>query len=478
MIVPSPNFLAFSLGAGVVYHLGRGATWRRCVLLVANVAFLVSFSSQWFALLPFAGFLVLGYIFQETCRVGSLRSPLFAAIVCLTLFMFFLLKRYSFIPQTLYLNFPYFTVGLSYVFFRMLHIIIDAHQGEFDHRIDFLSYLNYTLNFTSLTSGPIQRYQDYHRMEATPLPVDWVAAGVAIERIVLGYFKVAVVSTILNKIQIDQIEELTATLPFDERVTGLALTVAIYPLYLYFNFSGYVDVVIGVARFFGIVLPENFNRPFSSENFMKFWSKWHITLSEWLKTYVYNPIMIAGMGRFTSTSFAPYLTVFAFFVTFFLVGLWHGQTNEFMFFGVLQGGGVAINKLYQIAVEARLGRKGYQALAENPFYTTICRGLTFVWFAFTLLWFWSTNTEILKLAVIGGAGGTAAALIATFLAATVILALWEWALRLGKNALQGEASLLSSRYVRTVISTSLVVFILGAAIALDMPAPDIVYKNF
>src|SRR6202044_372706 len=98
------------------------------------------------------------------------------------------------------------------------------------------------------------------------------------------------------------------------------------------------DVVIAVARCFRIVLPENFNRPFSAPNALNFWARWHISLSQWLKTYVYTPLLVGLMRRFPSPAAEPLFATIAFFVTFFLVGVWHGQTSEFIVFGFLQGG--------------------------------------------------------------------------------------------------------------------------------------------
>ena len=125
-------------------------------------------------------------------------------------------------------------------------------------------------------------------------------------------------------------------------------TVAVYPLYIYCNFSGYIDIVIGIARFLRIQLPENFNRPFSSQNYMIFWSRWHITLSTWFQIYVYGPLCYWTLRRWRSPATEALLNVFAFFLTFFLVGLWHGQTSSFMFFGLLLGLGVSVTKLYQV----------------------------------------------------------------------------------------------------------------------------------
>jgi len=88
----------------------------------------------------------------------------------------------------MFLKFPYVTIGLSYVFFRVLHLIIDAHQKSVGSAVSAIDYANYTLNFTSLVSGPIQRFQDYHRMQnGPPLALDEAVVGQALERIALGY---------------------------------------------------------------------------------------------------------------------------------------------------------------------------------------------------------------------------------------------------------------------------------------------------
>src|SRR3981189_2893817 len=160
------------------------AWWREAILLAVNVIFLASFSNQPAAFLPFAGFLALGYVAQSIPRAGKAHR-LFVALLLVTLAAFFWLKRYGFVPSSSFLPFPYVSVGLSYVFFRVVHLIIDSHQGEIDGRVGVVSYLNYTLNFTSLASGPIQCYQDYRATEVVPPSLDLVVAGQAVERIVV-----------------------------------------------------------------------------------------------------------------------------------------------------------------------------------------------------------------------------------------------------------------------------------------------------
>jgi D-alanyl-lipoteichoic acid acyltransferase DltB (MBOAT superfamily) len=475
--VPSVSFLAFAAVAALIFNLGKAAWWRQVVLLATNVAFFASFSPNPLSYVPFLAFLALGFLTQIVTGNGA-RPRFFVFLLVLTIAVFVWLKRYSFVPNAAFLPFLYVLVGLSYVFFRVVHLIIDRHQGEIEGRVGLVSYLNYTLNFTALTSGPIQRYDDYRRMELERLPLDLVVAGRALERIIIGYFKVAIVSMLLAEVQHEAIDALLLVPPLADRVATGILVAALYPLYLYANFSGYVDVVIGVARFFRIELPENFDRPFSSENFINFWSRWHITLSSWLKTYVYNPLMMVGMERIAAPALAPYIGVFAFFVTFFLVGLWHGQTSEFLFFGFLQGGGVAANKLYQLLMQKRLGHKGYRELARNPVYTAICRGLTFTWFAFTLLWFWSNWQQIATFSHALGPEGMLLTWLAIFIVATVLLAIGE-PLRRGVLRMSWQGGpLLLSRYVRTAWGTALAAVTVAVIVLLNSPAPDIVYKSF
>jgi D-alanyl-lipoteichoic acid acyltransferase DltB (MBOAT superfamily) len=254
--------------------------------------------------------------------------------------------------------------------------------------------------------------------------------------------------------------------------------VIVYPLFLYCNFSGYIDIVIALARLMRVRLPENFDRPFSASSVLDFWNNWHITLSRWLKNYVYNPLLLALMRRVSSPTLQPLLGVFCFFVTFFLIGVWHGRTSEFVVFGVLTGGGMSINKLWQLGLTRGLGRKGYKALAQDPVYNAFGRGLNFVWFAFTLFWFWAGWKQIdrifaaLTLAEWLGVWTTA------WLFATALLATWEWLRAALLSITLADDPVLTSRYARVVYASALSVAVLVTSILLNQSAPDIVYKTF
>jgi D-alanyl-lipoteichoic acid acyltransferase DltB (MBOAT superfamily) len=392
------------------------------------------------------------------------------------------LKKYAFLPSSLYLRAPYVTLGLSYIFFRVLHLIIDARSPHttLPRHISLVSYLNYTLNFTTLVAGPIQRYNQFASMQLAPapLPLNLVVAAEALERIIVGIFKVNVLSLFLLMMHTSALNSLAAVHAVTGRVITTVTILAGYPFYIYCNFSGYIDIVIGIARFLRIELPENFNRPFSSQNYIIFWSRWHITLSSWLQLYVYLPLMLKSIRRWPSPAMEPFLNVFALFVTFLLVGLWHGQTSEFVFFGVLLGLGVSLTKLYQVLMTKSIGRERYTALRTGWLYSAAARGLTFTWCALTMLWFWSNWAQLGFLARSLGSRVIALVWIAVFVGASITLALWE-ATREWLLSFQIENQpVLSSRYVRTAWCTVLIVISVATIILLNAPPPDIVYKTF
>lgn len=470
------ELLAYAAVVVIVFNVSKSIAWRQSVLLAASIAFLGFFSLHPLAFLPLAAFLGFGFISLRVMQAGKTRA--FVPMLIISIVVFVWLKKYAFISPYLFLHYPYVTLGLSYIFFRVLHLMIDAHTGDLPKQITLLSYLNYTLNFTTLVSGPIQRYEEFAAMQlaTAPLQLNISVVGWALERIIVGFFKVNVFSFFLSMIQARELNSLGSTSAEGPKVLAGVLIAGTYPLYLYCNFSGYIDIVIGIARFLRIELPENFDRPFSSDNFITFWSRWHITLSNWLKTYVYNPLLMASMRCWPSPGVAPLLGVFAFFVTFFLVGLWHGQTSVFIVFGVLLGLGMSVTKLYQLVMAKWIGRKQYRQLASNWLYNVFTRGLTFTWFTFSLLWFWSNWAQLGFLARSFRPREIALIWITIFLGSSVILALWEtvreWLLSVRWRGQQ----VLLSRYLRTAWCTALVVIGAATVMLLHGPAPDVVYK--
>jgi D-alanyl-lipoteichoic acid acyltransferase DltB (MBOAT superfamily) len=472
------QFVLFGLAAALVSNFSRSRVWRSVVLLVVSIVFLGLLAHNPIVFLPLIGFLLLGYAGLLLIERGWSRSIVWSILA--VIFVYIWLKKYTFLPESIFLHSPYFTLGLSYILFRVLHLLIETGDGDEKQHIGLGAYLLYTLNFTTLVSGPIQRYDDFARDQfaSQPIVLGPRTIGLQLERIVRGFFKVNVLALLLHAVQEDALAQMSQPLPLTHKMFSAFRMAVVYPFFLYANFSGYIDIVIALARLMRVRLPENFDRPFSASSFLDFWSRWHITLSTWLKTYVYNPLLMALMRRISSIRLEPFLGVFCFFVTFFLVGIWHGRTSEFVLFGALQGGGISINKLWQLGLAQALGRKGYKALAKNPIYVAFGRGLTFSWFAFSLFWFWANWKQIDKVFAALGIADWLLVWLAIWLCATVVLAFWE-VLRAALLSIKtAEGPVLLSRYARVVYASALGLAAVVMTVLLNQPAPDIVYKAF
>jgi D-alanyl-lipoteichoic acid acyltransferase DltB (MBOAT superfamily) len=472
------QFVFFGLATALVSNLSSQRIWRSIVLMAASLVFLGLLAHNPLVFLPLIGFLLLGYASLVLLERGWSRSMVWSILAII--FMYIWLKKYTFLPAGIFLHAPYFTLGLSYIFFRVLHLLIETGEGDPKQHIGIGSYLLYTLNFTTLISGPIQRYDDFARDQfaAEPIALGPRVIGLQLERIVRGFFKVNVLAMLFDTVRVDALAQLGYNLSLPLKLYAAFRLVVLYPLFLYCNFSGYIDIVIAVARLMRVRLPENFDRPFAASSFLEFWSRWHMTLSNWLKTYVFNPLLLTLMRHISSLALQPLAGVFCFFVTFFLVGVWHGRTSEFLVFGVLQGGGVSINKLWQIFIERAIGRKGYKALAKNFVYESFGRGLTFSWFALASIWFWATWKQIDSIFSALGAVQWLGVWLAVWLFATVVLALWEWLRSALLSVRTSEGSVFTSRYARVVYASALGLASVVITILLNQPVPPIVYKAF
>jgi D-alanyl-lipoteichoic acid acyltransferase DltB (MBOAT superfamily) len=472
------QFVAFGLVVALVSNLSHTPIWRSIVLLLSSIVFLAVLAHNPLVFLPLIGFLLLGYVGLVLIERGWSRSTVWRILAVILAYVW--LKKYTFLPEGSFLHFPYLTLGLSYIFFRVLQLLIETGDGAQKRHIGLGAYLLYTLNFTTLVSGPIQRYEEFARDQfaGDPIPLGARTVGLQLERIVCGFFKVNVLAMVLHSMQEDALAQMAQPLPLKGKLIAAFWVAVLYPFFLYCNFSGYIDIVIALARLMRLRLPENFDRPFSASSFLDFWNRWHITLSTWLKTYVYNPLLLALMRRIATVTLQPMLGVFCFFVTFFLVGIWHGRTSEFVIFGVLQGGGVSINKLWQLGLARGLGRKGYKALASHAVYTAFGRGLTFSWFAFTLFWFWGNWKQIDRVFATLGAVEWLSVWLAIWLCTTAVLALWEGLRAALLSIKTSSGPVLTSRYARVVYASALGLAALVFIVLLNQPAPDIVYKAF
>jgi D-alanyl-lipoteichoic acid acyltransferase DltB (MBOAT superfamily) len=218
--------------------------------------------------------------------------------------------------------------------------------------------LNYQLSFFTVTAGPIQRYNDFIRYwdEMDLQPSETRESLLYWIRILTGMIKVGLLGAYVQSTYNASV--------FGTPTLGQALICFYaYPVYLYFNFSGYTDIVIGAAGLLGFRLPENFNRPWLSRNVLDFWDRWHITLTHWIRDYVFMASYKVAATNFPSA--ARYWSYALLFLALFLAGVWHGTTDGFVMFGLLNGLGAAATRAYGDVLRATLGRSRLHAYLHN-----------------------------------------------------------------------------------------------------------------
>lgn len=399
MSLTSPIFLAFALAAVVLLRLAPSGVLRRVTIFGLNAVFLFSMVKAPLQLLPLAGFVLLGY--GAILVAGRARSSLSPGLLVTGLVAIFIwLKRYPIVSAVPTFSFAFTVVGLSYILFRILHILIDVAQGSL-RRPSFIAYINYIFFFLSLLSGPIQRYEDFApQAEITPPPLGWEEMNTSATRVVLGYLMVIVMGSGINNFVEMAKSPFFDALGHGKIVFGIylfALLTFAYLLNLFVNFAGYMNIVIGVGRLAGIVLPENFDHPFRSESFLDLWSRWHITLSNWFKSYLFNPLLRMLAARWGTKNSTPYLGAIAFYVTFFVMAVWHGTTSIYVIYGLFLGSGVTINRLWQILMPKIVGKNNYKVLSGRRWYFQISRAATLSYLAVALTSFWISGEQAAKL---------------------------------------------------------------------------------
>ena len=467
-------YLGFAIAAAVLHAALSNPIWRKLVMFAANVAFIASFTTSPRALLPFICFLALGYISVWFARFnkGNISSTFFIVGM---IAIFCWLKQYWFLSFINFLPGVYLTVGLSYAFFRIMGMIVDARTNVEIARVGPITFFNFAMNFPTMIAGPIDRFQEFSK-PSLPLTQADVAAGM--ERICIGFFKVLVLSTLVSKQQTAATTALIAAGSGIHGVTAAVASFGLYPVFLYFNFSGYTDIVIGIGFLFGKRYPENFNAPFSSFNFIDFWSRWHMSLSFWLRDYVYTPFLKFMMQTNMPRSLDPYLGVVSYFLTFFLIGIWHGSTAIFAIYGLLLAFGVSVNKLYQIIAARKLGKKRYRELSTNPLYRFVCRGLTYTWYCFCMICFWNKGQAALQLTGSLGIAGMVASFLVLLVIVTIALNLFEEGLAAFRSHVSVSLFGDYAPYARAMFLSVLVFACIASAILNQKINADIIYQAF
>lgn len=374
----SVSYLGLAIAAVVLLPLVHGPA-RWWLFLAINGAFVVSYlKPAWEHAAPalaLALFLLAGYAFAATAQRGR-RWAVSSGVVVLTA-GFIYLRRYdllTFILPDSWLAEGLTFAGLSFLFFKMLHVLIDAGSGTLGE-LRLATYLNYCLNFTTFLLGPIQRYPHFREQwegREKSIEPTFEAHLDAVNRVLRGLVKKFVFAEFFGRFILhDGLD--VAALPPGEL---LARSYMFY-LFLYCDFSGYCDVMIGTGALMGVRPPENFRLPFLARNVSDYWLRVHRSLTLWLTDYVFNPTFAAALrSRWLRQRNFPALA-FALLVTMFVSGLWHGTTLSFLCFGLLHGIYLIATRGYEQVMIAWLGRKRFRAFSANLVVHGVAVFLTF-----------------------------------------------------------------------------------------------------
>src|SRR5690606_8858197 len=223
-------------------------------------------------------------------------------------------------------------LGISFYTFPTMSYTIDVYRGQVKASKNFIDFATYVTLFPQLIAGPIVRYAVIEK-ELKNRTVTTSLFYEGVERFIIGLSKKMIIANncalLADGVFILTVSESFAIIAW--------LGIIAYSFQIYFDFSGYSDMAIGLGKMFGFNFPENFNYPYTSKSIREFWNRWHITLSSWFKDYLYIPL---GGNRHGELR-----TYFNLFFVFFITGLWHGASWTFVIWGILHGVFIIIERL-------------------------------------------------------------------------------------------------------------------------------------
>ncbi len=391
MNVASPGFLVGVLVFAVLIFLLPPGRPRQLLFAACSAGFLATYVPNLASWAALAAFVLSGYFAALAARKlagAKSYSPFLASYVALLVGAFLLLKRYRFlealVPPRLFHS-SLVIIGLSYMLFRQIHFLVDTAEAQIESP-SLWEYLNYQFDLFTLLAGPIQRFQNFRESFTSlhRLTTDWLEVVRLHARLFLGVIKVALIGALfLRWTEMAGATQLHVWNPTD--IGKFAILFYLYPLYVYFNFSGYCDIAIAGAALAGMRLPENFDRPYLARNVIDFWARWHITLTTWIRDYVFMAMYKGGVRRWPSR--AGTITYICYFVALFLAGVWHGSSWNFMVFGLLHGAGVSVSKMWEDHIVRQRGRKGLKEYLKSKPTRAVAIFLTMHFVCFTFLFF-------------------------------------------------------------------------------------------
>jgi alginate O-acetyltransferase complex protein AlgI len=337
MIVGEPIYLACLAPVAVGAYLLPGGRPRQVFLLAASYAYYLTFPVTFFALLlAITALAYVGGLLLERASKGTRAGPLLTLLVALSfaplVFFKYLRPLLSSAPHAAGANWQLtmaqivLPIGLSFYTFAAVGYLIDVYLGVFRAERDPVRVALFTGFFPYVTSGPIPRAPDIMPQFALRNRFDAERTMQGIREVLLGIVMKFWIANSLAGPSADVYAHLSTAVPLEKLVATL-----FFAFQLYTDFAGYSLIAIGSARILGIDVPDNFQQPYLSQSLAEFWRRWHISLTNWFRGYVFTPISVRWRRH------ARIAIPMGMLVTLVLIGIWHGAGWGFVAFGTAHG---------------------------------------------------------------------------------------------------------------------------------------------
>jgi len=357
MVFSSIIFLLYFLPIFLVLYFIFPTRWKNEVALTGSCFFYAWGAPEFFFVVLTSLILDFYLVHLFSNSKGRLRKQLFWAAIILNVLMLLLAKYLNFFVGNINELLNIFGVktfswknillpiGVSFITFQKLSYVIDCYREKVKPLERLRDYMLYILLFPQLIAGPIVRFNEVAIQlinRSNQDNIDYKISGLF--RFIIGLSKKVLIANVLGGV----VEEIFA-LPTHELNTGVAwIGIVAYSLQIYFDFSGYSDMAIGLAKMMGFRFPENFNFPYISQSITEFWRRWHITLSNWMRDYLYIPL--GGNRVSTGRLYVNLVTVFL------ISGFWHGAAWTFIFWGGFHGLFLILDRLFLLDFLKKIGK--------------------------------------------------------------------------------------------------------------------------
>lgn len=325
----------------ILYYAVPNKTWKNVVLLLFSLFFYSWGEPVWVFLLMLTAFLdytwakcieYFNLTGQQRCKKIALIASLVFDLGMLGVFKYsgFVVENINLLTG-LSLPVPQIAlpIGISFYTFQTISYVLDVYRGQVAAQKRYYKYLMYLSSYHQLVAGPIVRYSDVAaEIENRTVSAQDFSEGIT--RFCLGLTKKVVVANVAGSLAGNYLDADLASLS----VAGAWFGVLLYTLQIYYDFSAYSDMAIGLGRMFGFHYHQNFNYPYIAKSVTEFWRRWHISLSSFFRDYVYIPLG----GKYLHQ-------IFNICVVWFLTGLWHGASWNFILWGVFYGALLIVEKL-------------------------------------------------------------------------------------------------------------------------------------